>query len=89
MTRMLKLGNSLPPTSEPFKGETLIADGWVYRDIPSRLSYEFWDRFIDLLGEGNYRIMAVTTGPDWKRGQFLISPEGMNNLATYNAKNKP
>ena len=72
----------LPP-GEPFKGETLMADGWVYRDLPSRLSHEMWDLFIKTLGEGNYRIMAMTVGPDWKRGQFLISPDGMANLAAY------
>ncbi len=68
--------------------ETLMADGWVYRDLPGRLSYEYWDLFLKTLGEGNYRIMALTTSPDWKRGQFLISPKGMENLAAYSAKQK-
>ena len=74
----------LPP-GEPFEGEALMADGWVYRDLPSRLSYKYWDLFIKTLGEGNYRIMAMTVGPDWKRGQFLISPDGMANLAAFRA----
>ncbi len=71
------------PSGEPFKDETLMADGWVYRDFPSRLSHEMWDLFIKTLGEGNYRILAMTVGPDWKRGQFLISPDGMANLVAY------
>ena len=24
------------PTTEPFEGETLLADGWEYRDVPTR-----------------------------------------------------
>ena len=78
---------TLPP-GEPFKGETLMADGWVYHDLPSRFSNEYWDMFIELLGAGNYRILAMSAGPGWKRGQFLISPEGMKNLAAYSAKQK-
>ncbi len=71
------------PGGEPFEGETLMADGWVYRDFPSRVSYEVWAQFIDILGEGNYRILAMSYSREWKRGQFLISPEGMKNLAAY------
>ncbi len=76
------------PLGEPFKGETLMADGWVYRDLPNRLSNEYWDMFLETLGEGNYRIMGMTVGAGWKRGQFLISPEGMKNLAAYSAEQK-
>ena len=70
----------LPP-GEPIKGETLLADGWVYRDLHKRLSYEMWDRFLADIGTENYRILAMTIGPDWKRGQLMISPDGMKNLA--------
>lgn len=71
------------PSGEPFEGETIMADGWVYRDLPNRLSHEMWDFLIETMGEGNYRILAKSVGPDWKRGQFLISPEGMKNLIAY------
>lgn len=69
------------PEGEPFPGETLIADGWVYRDMPGWMATEYWDQFLALLGEGNYRILAMSKRPDAKRGQFLISPLGMKNIA--------
>ncbi len=78
----------LPFMGEPFEGETLMADGWVYRDLPKRLSDEYWDLFVKTLGEDNYRIMIMSVGSGWKRGQFLISPQGMKNLAAYIAKQK-
>ena len=77
----------LPP-GEPIEGKTYIADGWVYRDMPGRVSFEYWDKFLDLLGEGNYVILIRSEGRDWKRGQFLISPDGMENLAVYSARQK-
>lgn len=72
----------LPP-GEPVKGKTYRADGWVYRDLPRRLSFEMWDHFLSVIGEGNYVILAMSTGPDWKRGQFLISPAGMENMRQH------
>jgi hypothetical protein len=69
------------PPGEPIKGKTYRADGWVYRDLPRRLSHEMWDLFLDTIGEGNFRLLAMTAGKDWKRGQLLISPDGMKNLA--------
>ncbi len=70
----------LPP-GEPIKGKTLRADGWVYRDIPGRLSHEMWDHLIGIIGVGNFEILAMSIGDDWKRGQLMISPDGMKNLA--------
>lgn len=75
---------SLPP-GEPVEGETLRADGWVYRDLPARLSFEMWDLLLEIMGEGNYRILAMTIGPDFKRGQFMISPDGIANMVAYRA----
>ncbi len=48
--------------------------------MPQRICYEYWDKFLALLGAGNYRVLGMSVGPDWKRGQFLISPAGMDNL---------
>lgn len=69
------------PTEEPIRGETLKADGWVYRDIPGRLSNEIWDHLLDVIGAENFRILGMSVGNDWKRGQLMISPNGMKNLA--------
>lgn len=76
------------PGGEPIEGETFLADGWVYRDMPFRLSHEMWDVFLETLGKGNYRILIMSSTPGWKRGQFLISPKGMENLAAYHTANK-
>lgn len=39
--------DALPmPTSEPFIVETLPADGWVYKDVPTWFSEEYWDKFL-------------------------------------------
>ncbi len=65
-----------------------MADGWVYRDMPFRVSHEKWDLFLKILGDGNFRILAMSSAPGWKRGQFLISPEGMKNLTAYYTKEK-
>lgn len=69
----------LPP-GEPIKGKTLRADGWVYRDIPGRLSHEMWDHLLDIIGAENFQILGMSVGNDWKRGQLMISPDGMKNL---------
>lgn len=65
---------------EPFSMEDLMSKGWVYRDPPATFSFDMWDYFLSVIGEGNYRILATSQGPDWKRDQLLISPEGMKRL---------
>ena len=60
-------------------------EDWVYRDVPL-MSYEMWDSMLDILGDGNFAIIAATTRPDAKRGQFVISPKGMENLKNFSAK---
>lgn len=37
------------PDGEPFPGETLRADGWVYRDLP-RMTPEWFDKFVNAAG---------------------------------------
>lgn len=73
---------------EPIKGKTYMADGWVYKDIPGKLSYEVWDKLLDIFGEDNYAILIMSCGKDWKRGQFLVSPEGMENIRKYTVNKK-
>ena len=88
MAEMAELPDFPRPPGEPVTGKTYIADGWVYRDMSGRMSYEMWDLFTGLLGEGNYVILIMSQGHDWKRGQFLISPDGMQNLSDYLAAKK-
>lgn len=71
------------PTSEPFPGETLIADGWVYMDLP-RMKQKVMDDFLELVGKGNYRFLTLASygrvsDPD-VRGQVLISPTGIEAI---------
>lgn len=73
--------------SEPINGKTYIADGWVYRDPNTRFTPEMWELFKNTLGkEGeDYIILAMSEIIDnkdnsrWFRGQFLISPNGLEN----------
>ncbi len=80
---------------EPFPGETLIADGWQYRDMPSRVTPEVWAEWLAIMGEGNYRILIMTSFEDATgrttavRGQFFISPTGMENMQRYLDSRKP
>lgn len=62
---------------------------WHYRDLP-QLAPEFFDQFIELCGKDNLRWITVAQRP-WpdgsitKRGQVMISPDGMARLAAHNA----
>jgi hypothetical protein len=64
----------------------LRALGWRYVDPPTKFSYEMWDYFRALIGMEEHKLLIYSDGiaPDgfkWKRGQFVISPQGMKNLA--------
>lgn len=55
-----------------------------YRDI-SWMTAELWDTLLDTMGIGNYVLVASTTKETAEhglicRGQFMISPQGMDNL---------
>ena len=85
--------DTLPlPEGEPFAGETLRADGWVCRDTPALLSADMWELFLSIMGEENYRILAMThlekSDGDWYRGQFFISPTGIKNLMEWRPPSK-
>lgn len=67
------------PNTEPFPGETLLADGWQYRDLP-KLSYELFDQLVEWIWEENIRWLTVADYGNSKRGQFLISPDGIERL---------
>jgi hypothetical protein len=64
----------------------LRALGWRYIDPPTKFSHEMWDYFRALIGEHEHQLLIYSEGeaPDafkWKRGQFVVSPQGMKNLA--------
>ena len=71
------------PTTEPFPGETLLADGWVYLDLP-RSTNEVFEEFVSIVGEANVRFMTLARYPNQTvRGQCLISPAGMEALKVW------
>lgn len=71
------------PTSEPFPGETLLADGWEYRDLP-RMTPEYFDKFVALIGEENIRWLTLAEcGDGCKRGQLFVSPTGLERARAY------
>lgn len=72
------------PTSEPFPGETLLADGWEYRDLP-RMTPEYFDKLIGIIGEENIRWLTQADYGDTKRGQMFVSPNGLENVRKYAA----
>lgn len=73
-----------PPIPEPYKSQ-----GYVYRDIPGKLSPEMWDKLLAIFGEGNYVLLASSESKDpanpWKRGQFFLSPQALENLKAHTA----
>lgn len=71
------------PAGEPIEGKTYRADGWIYRDLP-RMSHEYFDKFVELVGEENIAWITLADYGFTKRGQLLISPTGMANISAYN-----
>jgi hypothetical protein len=69
---------SIPP-GEPVKGETYIADGWVYRDLPA-MTRVFFGEFVALVGSHNLVWLLVADYGRMRRGQVLISPEGQARI---------
>jgi hypothetical protein len=77
----------------PFDPSALLAAGWTYMDPPTRFSHEMLDLWCDTIGRDNYRLLAMTDGIQsdgfkFKRGQFLVNPEGIKRLKEYAAANK-
>lgn len=59
---------------------------WTYIDPPTTFSYEMWDLFLSILGEGEYEIISQTTTINWIRGSLLISPKAMENMKKHMSK---
>lgn len=76
--------------SEPFPGETLVADGWKYKDF-EKMPAEDWEQLLALYGDGNFRLITSASykkdGQVLKRGQMFVSPQGLANERFYKSLN--
>lgn len=79
LSKFLVEDHHLPP-GEPVSGKTYRADGWVYREI-YWCEISTWNRILGAIGDGQYVILARTTRGPRTRGQLMISPTGMSNIA--------
>lgn len=79
------------PTSEPFKGETLIGDGWQYRDLP-RMTEDALSTLMNIIGAENVRWLTQARYETEEgvavRGQCLISPDGFKRMRAHSALNR-
>lgn len=66
--------------------ESMGKPGWTYRDI-RWLTIDLWTQLVELTGEDNIRFIAgserVTDNGTMRRGQVLISPEGMRRIREH------
>ena len=81
-----ELNDKLETAMQSMVPKELKDKGWRYIDPPTKFSYEMWDYFLALIGEGEYQLLISSQGIaadgfKWKRGQFFVSPQGMLNLA--------
>jgi hypothetical protein len=51
--------------------------GMVYFNTEGKLSHAEWDAMLETFGEDGYMILAMSETPEWKRGQFVLTPEAM------------
>lgn len=74
--------------------DELIKQGWRYIDPPTWFSPDMWEHFQSTIGERgkDFHILIQSSGGTgdsaWIRGQFLISPQGMTNMAEYSKRKK-
>lgn len=67
----------LPAIPEKFKG-------WTYWDCPGRVKVQMWEAFLDMLGAGNYAVLAESRYSSGDaRGQLFISPAGVENMRLF------
>lgn len=81
-----ELAKMIADVEQELVPQELRAKGWRYVDPPTKFSPEMWDYFCAIIGEGEYKLLIASEGTErdgfeWKRGQFVISPQGMLNLA--------
>ncbi len=61
--------------------ESLGKPGWTYKDLP-RMGPELFYKFIEIAGDENLHWITMANYGYTLRGQVLISPDGMKNLAS-------
>lgn len=59
--------------------DKMLSEGWTYRDIPW-LDQRLWNGFLECFGEGEYKILAMSSRGKDCRGQILLSEQGRINL---------
>lgn len=79
MTEHPSFNDPFIPPGEPVLGKNYREQGYAYKDLP-RLSLEYFDKFIELVGEDNIVWLTFADYGDAKRGQVLISPEGLERI---------
>lgn len=72
----------LLPDGEPFLGETVREDGWVYRDFP-RMTRERMSDLLVVVGDGNIKWLSFADYGDAVRGQCFISPAGIAAIRAH------
>ena len=73
--------------TEEAMNEAFETTGWFYRDI-NWTTLPYFDQMLEMFGVDNYKIIISSVRDDWeggpfRRGQFLISPQGMQNVNKY------
>lgn len=71
-----------------FREVTGLPD-WHYKDLP-KMTPEILDKLVDAIGPDHIKWITKAEykieGKDFKRGQVMISPEGIENLKTFLAE---
>lgn len=57
-------------------------EGWLYKDV-GWMSNGDWKRFEAIAGDGNVQWLVWTSKEDRRRGQILVSPDGVEKLRAY------
>jgi hypothetical protein len=74
----------VPPAGETLDVDGLLASGWINRDVPW-CSLQAWAQLFDVLGTGEYHVLACTQVGPSMRGQVLMSPKAIEHLRMYAA----
>ncbi len=66
-------------------------EDWQYRDMP-KVRKDFFDKFLGIVGDCNIawitRAVYRYDDGEYHRGQFWISPDGIENLKKYSASSE-
>lgn len=67
--------------------DTLVKEGWVYKDFPKML-VAYWEYFkaaFGTQGEDYHILTEANYGDGYARGQLVLSPQALKNLPVYRA----